>query len=233
MNRLTIAWVVAGLFFLAGSAQASVLLYGWNGTDEGWTVTVDSQTSGGSIIGTSPARGITEGTGALEAQGNVNDEGKTSFRLISPVETGSILQQLAGRTQLVIDAVMVSEDFGGFANFNFGLTILGKDSDGNDFSANATVVEHVGGYNQTRINSNQGTYTYDYSTIAGGSLTAGTAQSVQFRFNFSLAGGLLLNTNPAANDIAIDNFRVVPEPAALSLLGMGGMMLMGRRRRSA
>lgn len=233
MNRLTIALVATGLLCLANSAEASVLLYGWNGSDEGWTVTVDSQTNGGSIIGTSPARGITEGTGALEAQGNVNDEGKSSFRLISPVETGAVLQQLAGRTQLVVDAVIVSEDYGGFRNFNFSLTILGKDADGNNFSTKATVLEHVGGFDQSRINSNQGTYTYDYSTIAGGSLTAGTAQSVQFRFDFSLAGGLNLDDDPAANDVAIDNFRVVPEPAALSVLGLGGLVLTGRRRRSA
>lgn len=233
MNRLTIALVATGLLSLAGSAQASVLLYGWNGSDEGWTVTVDSQTNGGSIIGTTPVRGITEGTGALEAQGTVTADGKASFRLISPVETDSILQQLAGRTQLVVDAVMVSENFTGFANFNFSLTILGKDADGNNFTTNATVVEHVGGFDPSRINSNPGTYTYDYSTIAGGSLTAGTAQSVQFRFNFSLAGGLNLNTSPAANDVAIDNFRVVPEPASFATIGLGGLMLMARRRRSA
>jgi hypothetical protein len=56
-------------------------------------------------------------------------------------------------------------------------------------------------------------------------------------FDIDLGAGyeyLMVTFGAGANDaygVAIDNVDIVPEPATLSLLGLGGLMAVARRRR--
>jgi hypothetical protein len=158
--------------------------------------------------------------------------------LVSPTDTSTILEALAGRTEISFDAIMVTTGYTSYQNWGFSLYVGGKDSLGNNFGDRATFVpaDSSGTYgSDSRVNSNQATLAFDYSALANGDLTAGTAQSVYFQIETGSAGGLVEST-AGAKDLAVDNFQVlgeVPEPASLSVLGLGGLMLLGRKRRGS
>jgi hypothetical protein len=222
--RRSIAIVAgAGLFLLASGAQAGVVLYGWNGSADGWT----------GLSGNTTTVGVTEGTGAATFDGKAT--------LVSPTDTSTILAALTGGAKLSIDAIMVNAATSDFQNWNFSFKIGGKNHLGSNFETAATLVADettgtyvVSGLHTNRVGTAQATLVYDYSAIAGGDLTAGTAQSVYFKFSTSSAGG---STWPDStnDDLVMDNLQVlgaVPEPASMGLLAAGGLMLLSRRRRA-
>ena len=67
----------------------------------------------------------------------------------------------------------------------------------------------------------------------------GTTSGIPFAAAYDGSGilGVTLSADPSGNDTAyFDNFSVaagVPEPVSLGLVGMGSLMLMGRRRKQA
>lgn len=93
-------------------------------------------------------------------------------------------------------------------------------------SNNGFALDFVGTGQFETIGGNIG---LDFAAIAGGTFDA--TAIVQLAIASPIGGG-----DPAGvSSIVIDNvsFSQVPEPASLALLGLGGIALIGRRRRSA
>lgn len=85
------------------------------------------------------------------------------------------------------------------------------------------------------IDFDSGTDTFSGS-INGTTLTTGGGGASSFDFANALASVdnlyMLAATSPAlSTDVYVDNIKIVPEPATMGLLGIGGLMTLLRKRR--
>lgn len=79
---------------------------------------------------------------------------------------------------------------------------------------------------------NAGTASYDLDAIVVGSDRGITGDLLYTSYNFTATGTELelSVTNPAGAAMTIDGITLVPEPATMCLLGLGGLLLRRRKR---
>jgi MYXO-CTERM domain-containing protein len=122
--------------------------------------------------------------------------------------TGVIRDALASGTVLELDVTLVDTIETGYAQIFIHLLSGGQGStSGNDYFSltGGGVTDHI---------------VFDYSS---------------YGINFAAAswGQIRIGTNMGTNDFQVlhlDNVRVTPEPAMMSLLGLGGLALLRRRK---
>ena len=80
---------------------------------------------------------------------------------------------------------------------------------------------------------NAGTASYDLDTTFSGSVRDGSILNdmLYSTHNFTATGTelLLSITNPAGDAMQLDDITIIPEPATICLLGLGGMLLRRKR----
>jgi len=238
-------------------AYADVVFGNWENTSgDGWTNNGTAFTLPGTVGNLAVAQstiGVTNGSHSLAA--TVNASGYQGNILKKPNYTNSgapdysgyfTMAQVLANTQFKID---ITYDSGSWpSNMSYaqvyeasmqGSVYPWSDVGGaNDHTGKNGVVfsdtlnpGYTGGLPNTNAGTPgtvmTGTWTWDYSAILpGGSWSGNHLSTADTYFNLIFA----LNSNVSGGTYYFDNARLVPEPATIALLGLGGLALIRRKR---
>jgi PEP-CTERM motif len=205
----------AALGLMAPRAWGDTTLFTTQQDFTGWAVG-NPFTAVASTVGDSDASTI-DGVGNTTTPGGSGTAGALNFThtgtggydsMLSYGEQGNsgFLAALGSSGTMKVDETVITAPTGG--SYDQLLLLLNYNSHFDTFSPTVTT---AGGFN---------TLTYNY-TFAG--LPASGAY---------LQVGFVLNTDRTGGTFSADNFRIVPEPASLSLLGLGGLLTLRCRRRA-
>jgi hypothetical protein len=224
-----LAIVAVAAVVLIGVVQAratDILVESFENTLDGWAAPPSYNLQAGAgqwgPIATSfdTANGVTEGSYSLLLTGSGTGGPNYGQMYAGPASTG--LTTLLATAQSVSFDVYTAPGSFGFLQFDLDISNSGtvgfQSLDGYSYAATTVGSEH--------------TFTVPIPAFISGGLQAPFSAGTTTALIIQVGGGG--NTSPSS--IWLDNIRVtVPEPASLSLLGFGGLSLIGmaiRRRRS-
>jgi hypothetical protein len=221
--------VATALVLLCTGTAGAQLIYGM----EGGTVTNPDGfgPNGGGITIAQDVVGVTEGLHSM----NVAILPGATFVGALTTNLPANLTPPLGNQSILFDYTIVTPFTGAFSVV--GVTMFGSNASIGQFGLQAQFadIEHLDG-------KAPGTYTGQIDlTNATNPLTFATNQSYNDIFqaspdaNHIAPSGFELffnKSNDAAQQVYIDNVRFAPEPASLSVLALGGLALIRRRRRA-
>ena len=229
-KQLSVGLLLAGLALLTVMGNLALAqnsyLEGWNSAGagvNGWTATE----SGLSHVTT----GGVGNTGYIRGTGSGSTSNLAGAKITSGGATGDVNGTYG-------DTIVVSVDVKIFASASDAI-----------LNASGWRVESSGfGWTKTNLFdvpdidlSDWGTLTTsvdttmnDTAAVAAGwsqSFGSGTFANMWTNVNFWDVFDGVATTTASGREVGLDNFSIVPEPSSLALLGLGGLMMLGRRRR--
>ena len=243
MSRFSISIVVVVLAALAGSAQASTSFFDGVFNDSDWSLTVLTNATG---------TGSTAQANQIPAGGNLNEYRRIRHQLVvtgAPFNGAVHSLHLNNSafytpsTQGAISYIDYSEDSINFVPDTIvpgdgqatGLLIL---QNGKYYREQNPLmgIPYYAGYSSWKANVSQGLLAADFAEVSPAGVVliasnpdfsaAGSTMQLGFYRGNSGNGGY-------STDCGIDNWSVtiVPEPASLGLLALGGLLALAQRRR--
>lgn len=211
MRRIALVSALALLALWCTQAQA-VLIQSWENTQAGWSV-VTAENGTYSVAGYSTTNGVTDGTYAVTLTGPAPPSYGQMWRSTSNMGNTAIL---ANAASISVDVFV--ENIGSPIYQQWDLTYNNAD----------TSYQSIDGYSfsQSPVIGQQSTLTWTVPASLNAIMAASANPTALF---FQVGGG-------GGSTFHIDNLRytaIVPEPATLSLLGIGslGLFLLARRRK--
>ncbi len=196
--------VVATLVLAIATCAQAGLVYSWEGTNDGWDF------SDVTVVSNTATTGVTAGSYSVE--------------LLIPSQVAWGMEQLKHDwfpTGFITDGLTVSVDVTTSSD-NLWVRLFqqgGPPWYPGDEPTPWTVCSSPGGLKTTTVS-------YDYPMPQGGVLPTGWGDH-----RIILRGDGSGDVLPART-VWIDNYQVTPEPATMVLLGLGGLGMLLRRRRS-
>lgn len=199
-----------------------------------------SATAGSSLAITGGTVSVNSGSGIALG---IGDNGQTGAQGVMTVSGGNLnwggAFQMQKASSLTVDGTGATIQATNTGSSITAFTVVGGSS--LNFNLGATGVSTIDlGSNKLQVDNTASTLNIDGSQYTGGNGTIvlatygglsgnnafGTTNITGFK------GDAALQINNTEMDLVITNTPTTPEPASLALLGLGGLMLMVRRRRS-
>lgn len=195
--------IVSSVLAMSCSLPTMATIYSWENSTDGFS-NIDASVHSSSV--TNPIA-VTDGSYAAQmnkAGGSTRiTEGAWVTDLITPLSTNSTL---------LVDFAIANPSAPSYQDYYVFISIDGHSVDGSNFIR----IEQP-----SAVRMQAGTAVFDFASDANYGLVI-ASEEVRLRVRVVWQGG---NTEA----IYLDNFRFLPEPASLGLMGLGGLLLLRRR----
>jgi hypothetical protein len=209
MKALLIA--TTAVVLLAGQGSAT-LLHSFENSTNGWYAMGDTTLTSQTVGDGAPAVSITDGFYSLMASHTDPSGGADLMRITKndSAEWAAAMRD-SNNSIMSVDLFVPASALGTAAWANVQLRL-----ESSAFTKIATVVD------LTKQNDNQVTVELDFSSIAE------TLRSTDSNFYATLS--INAGSTSTRSPVYIDNYQVIPEPATIGMLGLGGLLVALVRR---